>query len=122
MRTATRAEILTSAELEVDGRIDAQLVVLLACSTGWGRVLDGDEPASLAESFLHIGAPSVIAPMWDSDYGPTREWAQRFFEAWAGQGYPKALAARHATRELRDGSYADRPERLGALTLRGDWL
>ena len=120
--TASRAEILTAAELEVDGHLDAQLVVLLACSTGWGRVLDGDEPASLAESFLHIGAPSVLAPMWDSDYEPTREWAHRFFEAWVKDGKPKALAARHATRELRNGPWADRPERLGAMALRGDWL
>src|SRR5262245_15866237 len=122
VRTAWRAEILTAAELEVDGHIDAQLVVLRACSTGSGRVLDGDEPASLAESFLHIGAPSVLAPMWDSDYEPTREWTHRFFDAWIADGQPKALAARHAMRELRNGPWADRPERLGALALRGDWL
>ncbi len=122
VRTASRAEVLTAAELEVDGRIDTQLVVLLACSTGWGRVMQGDEPASLAESFLHIGAPSVLAPMWDSDYEPTREWVHRFCQGWVELGYPKALAARHAAREMRDGSYADHPERLGALALRGDWL
>jgi hypothetical protein len=122
VRPATRAEVLTGAELEVDGRVDTQLVVLLACSAGWGRVLGGDEPASLAESFLHIGAPTVLAPMWDSDYEPTRDWVRLFFEGWVELGYPKALAARHATRKLDDGLYADHPERLGALALRGDWL
>ena len=122
VRTASPAEVLTSAELEVDGRIETQLVVLLACSTGWGRVLQGDEPASLAESFLHIGAPSVVAPMWDSDYEPTRDWIHAFCEAWVESGSPKALAAREAMRSMSEGQYADRPERLGALALRGDWV
>jgi CHAT domain-containing protein len=118
----SRAEVLTAAELEVDGHIETQLVVLLACSAGWGRVLQGDEPASLAESFLHIGAPSVLAPMWDSDYEPTGDWIRGFFEGWVELGYPKALAARHVTRRMEEGRYAGRPERLGAMAMRGDWL
>jgi len=122
LRLASPTEILTTAELEVDGHVETQLVVLLACSAGWGRVVQGDEPASLAESFLHIGAPSVLAPMWDSDREPTSEWAHQFFEAWVDRGYPKALAARHAMTHMQTGRYADHPERLGALALKGDWL
>ena len=122
IRPATRTDVLTAAELEVDGHIDTQLVVLLACSTGWGRVLEGDEPASLAESFLHIGAPSVVAPMWDSDYDASRAWVQGFFDAWVDQGHPKALATRDVMQQMQEGPHADRPERIGALALRGDWL
>ncbi|MGQ0569515.1 MAG: CHAT domain-containing protein [Armatimonadota bacterium] len=122
VRAACPAEVLTSAELEIDAHIRTHLVVLLACSAGWGRVLQGDEPASLAESFLHIGAPSVLAPMWDSDYEVTREWIHHFFTAWMHLGQPKALAVRHAMRTMYGGQCADRPERLGALALRGDWL
>jgi hypothetical protein len=122
VRVACRSEVLTLAELEVDGHVDTRLVALLACSTGRGRVLQGDEPASLAESFLHIGAPSVLAPMWDSAYDATRAWAEHFFDAWVKRGRPKALAARDATKAMADGPYANQPERLGALALRGDWL
>jgi CHAT domain-containing protein len=118
--TARAAEVLTTAELEIDGALSTHLVALLGCSAGWARLLQGDEPASLAQAFLHIGAPSVIAPMWDSDVRATRDWVERFFAAWVQDREPKAVAARRALAELHELGYG--PERTGALTLRGDWL
>jgi hypothetical protein len=114
------AEILTAAEFEIDGYISSHLVALLGCSAGSGRVLEGDEPASLAEAFLHIGASSVLAPMWDCHVQAAGDWAREFFTSWLDQGVPKALAARNALTALHDaGVY---PAHSGPLTLRGDWL
>jgi len=120
--TVGPAEILTAAELTINAELDARLVILLGCSAGWGRVLQGDEPASLAETFLHTGAISVLAPLWDSEFDAGRQWILHFFQAWVAQGQPKALAARYATRKLYDDMGGERPERYGVLTLRGDWL
>jgi CHAT domain-containing protein len=118
--TASPTEVLTAAELEIDAAVAARLILLLGCSAGSGRVLQADEPASLAETFLHIGAVSVIAPAWASDVEATTRWVDAFADAWIGTDAPTAIAVRQATRQLINDGYG--LERAGALTLRGDWL
>jgi len=120
VRTSLPTEVLTVAELEIDAAVSARLVLLLGCSAGSGRVLQADEPASLAETFLHIGAASVIAPAWATDIEAALEWTKAFGEAWVARKSPTALAVREATRRLLAAGFS--PERFGALTLRGDWL
>ncbi|NUR26772.1 MAG: CHAT domain-containing protein, partial [Catenulispora sp.] len=115
-------ELLTASELEINAQLRSELVVLLACSAGSGRVLEGDEPASLAETMLRLGAVSSVAALWDTDFTATREWVAAFFLAWLRWGHPKALAARHAMRQLYARVGRERPDLYGALTVRGDWV
>ena len=83
------------------------------------RLLLRASPASLAEAVLRIGAPSVVAPMWDSDQHATATWTDAFMAAWHGNALPKALAARAAMA----ATYAEHGlERAGCIVLRGDWL
>jgi hypothetical protein len=117
---AAPAEVLTVMELEVEERLDTDLVILAGCSAGLGERLVGDRPASVAEIFLDLGAVSVLAPLWDIDYTSTEEWVGHFLRAWLERGQPKTLAARDAARELSEAGYG--LERVGAFTLRGDWL
>lgn len=119
--TSAAAEVLTAAELELDAPLDAQLVVLLGCSAGFGRVRQGDEPASLAETFLRVGAPSVVAPLWDSDIDAAADWARHFLAGWVRDGLPKAFAAREAYRKT-EITFNGHPEKFGVMALRGDWL
>jgi hypothetical protein len=116
------AEVFTAAELEIDGEISSELVMLLGCSAGWGRVMQGDEPASLAETWLKIGAASAVAPMWDAPIAAVQSWTDEFIDGWTRLDLPKALAVRRAMQRMRDGPFRDAPERLGVMTLRGDWL
>lgn len=116
------AEVLTSAELEIDGTLDSELVVLLGCSTATGRVFPGDEPASLAETFLHIGACSVLASAWDIDADFVKEWSDHFFNGWLTCRLPKAIAYRRTMRKMASAQWKDRPELLGCMVLKGDWL
>lgn len=111
-------EILTLGELELTTPIDTELVLLLACSAGASEVLQGDEPASLSEAVLRLGAGSVIAPMWDCDLELAEGWMRRFLQAWLEEDAPKAVAGRSALRELGDGTD---PAALSPLHLRGDW-
>lgn len=122
IQTDGPAEVLTNAELEIDTKFNIELVMLLACSAGWGKVLQGDEPASLAETFLHLGASSVVAPFWDSSIDAAREWSHQFLTGWVKLGLPKALAARYAMDQMHCGAFRNSPEGLGVMALRGDWV
>jgi CHAT domain-containing protein len=112
--------LLTAAQLEIFFESQQELILLLGCSAGSGRLMRGDQPASLAERFLQCGAASVVAPLWDIDISSTAAWADAFLQAWHRGTMPKALAARHALARLHDDGVG--LERAGALTLRGDWL
>jgi hypothetical protein len=122
LRANASGEVLTAAELEIDVHARIELAVLLACSAGAGRVVQGDRPASIAETLLHVGAASVIAPMWDTDFGWSREWIVAYFTAWMKLGYPKALAVRYAMRHIWAMDGGREWTRLGPLALRGDWV
>ena len=76
----------------------------------------------VCERAVQSGAASVLAPLWDAPIAAVQACTEAFLEGWAGLGLPKALALRRAMREMSDGSFGSSPERLGVMTLRGDWL
>jgi len=112
--------VLAAAQLEIFFECRQELVLLLGCSAGSGSLMRGDQPASLAESFLQCGAVSVVAPLWDIDVRSTARWAGAFLDAWHRGAMPKALAARYALSQLTAAGIGI--EKSGALTLRGDWI
>jgi hypothetical protein len=112
------AEVLTLTELELEEPSTAGVVMLVACSAGSSVQLRADEPGSLAESLLRRGGSSVIAPMWDCDFGLASTWTQAFLDAWTTGKQPVALAMRDAFGALDEG---DDPSALGPFHLRGDW-
>lgn len=120
LEMARPAALLSAAQLEIFFECRQELVLLLGCSAGSGSLMRGDQPASLAESFLQCGAVSVVAPLWDIDVRSTARWAEYFLNAWHRGAMPKALAARYALRATAEAGVG--LERVGALTLRGDWI
>ncbi|MGH1335209.1 MAG: CHAT domain-containing protein [Aureispira sp.] len=49
--------------------LNAELVVLSACETGFGTFEQGNGIASLARSFMYAGAPSLVVSLWQvNDY------------------------------------------------------
>lgn len=120
LELAREGELLTAAELDVDVLTQAELAILLGCSAGASELIDGDIPRSLAETFVQMGVPSVVAPGWDCAFSTSTEWILRFLRSWIGSSNPKAIAARDATHYLLHSDVG--LSLAGALTLRGDWL
>ncbi len=44
--------------------LNAELAVLSACNTGFGKVQRGEGISNLAKGFLHAGCPSVVVSLW----------------------------------------------------------
>jgi CHAT domain-containing protein len=49
--------------------LNADLVILSACETGFGKFERGNGIASLARSFMYAGVPAMIVSLWQvNDY------------------------------------------------------
>lgn len=59
---------------------NAEMVVLSACETGTGELLEGEGIASIARSFSYAGAKSLIATQWSVDDKSTNKLIHLFFE------------------------------------------
>ncbi|KAF2191451.1 putative Tetratricopeptide repeat protein 28 [Zopfia rhizophila CBS 207.26] len=61
-------------------RLDAALVVLLACASGEEDVAPNDDTLGLLSAFLYAGAASVLATLWPTQTADARDFAERFYE------------------------------------------
>lgn len=115
------AELLSVAELEQRrAYLVCPLVVLLGCSTGRPVIHAGDQPQSLSEMFLRIGAACVLAPMWDVRLPVAREWTTEFLRALRRRtDRGRAAAAQSASRILWDAGAA--LQDVGCMQVHGDY-
>lgn len=87
-------------------QLHAPLVVLSACETASGVVLDGEGVLSLSRSFLRAGARATVATLWP--VGPaTATFATEFYRA--------ALAGGDVARALRSAKLAMRARGTSAF-------
>lgn len=85
-------------------QLDADLVVLSACRTAGGRILNGEGPQSLARAFLDAGSSAVVASLWLADDAKTAHLMEVFYGRMAA-GEPPVEALRSAKAETaRDRS------------------
>ena len=75
--------------------LNADLVVLSACETGYGKFEQGEGILSLARSFMYAGVPSLVVSLWSVNDASTATIMQHFYEYLAA-GADKAEALRRA--------------------------
>lgn len=72
--------------------INAQLAVLSACNTGYGKMQKGEGVMSLSRAFTYAGCPSVVMSLWSVPDMQTADIMVRFFKGLkAGFTKDKAL-------------------------------
>ena len=58
---------------------NAEMIVLSACETGNGQLLQGEGISSIARSFSYAGAKSLLATLWNVNDATTQELMTAFF-------------------------------------------
>jgi len=76
-------------------KLAADLVVLSACETGYGRFEKGNGVASLARSFMYAGASSLVVSLWQVNDMATAEIMKLFYQ-YLNEGLPKDKALQQA--------------------------
>jgi CHAT domain-containing protein len=83
--------------------LDADLVVLSACRTADGRLLNGEGVQSMAGAFLAAGARGVVATLWPVQDAQAQDLMESFAAAHLAGGETPARSLRLAKRDLRRG-------------------
>ncbi|MCP4439624.1 MAG: CHAT domain-containing protein [Aureispira sp.] len=76
-------------------QLNAGLVVLSACETGYGEFEQGEGTISLARSFMYAGVPSLIVSLWQVNDQSTSMIMQNFYQH-LSTGLNKSEALRQA--------------------------
>lgn len=88
--------------------LNADLVVLSACETGYGVAERGEGVKSLARAFMYAGSPSVVMTLWKVNDSATARLMANFYEA-LSKGVGKDEALRQAKL-----AYLDKATRLSS--------
>jgi CHAT domain-containing protein len=65
-------------------RLQAELVTLSACNTGFGKISKGEGIMSLARGFAYAGCPNIVMSLWPAPDQATAFIMERFYKALAG--------------------------------------
>ncbi|MEL6558059.1 MAG: CHAT domain-containing tetratricopeptide repeat protein [Bacteroidota bacterium] len=76
-------------------RLNAEMAVLSACETGYGKLVNGEGIISLARGFAYAGVPSVVMSHWQVDDQSTKEIMEKFYQ-YLSEGQTKSSALRQA--------------------------
>ncbi|MFY0653127.1 MAG: CHAT domain-containing protein [Cyclobacteriaceae bacterium] len=93
--------IITAKEIAQLNLLDNKLVVLSACETGKGKVVDGEGVYGLQRAFQVAGAANVIISLWKVDDTATQQLMTYFYEDYLLSNDPR-IALRQAQMKLQE--------------------
>ncbi len=112
--------LFTASDAASLNLLGTELVVLSACNTGLGSVVDnqqymasiGDGASNLRSAFRQAGAKNVIMSLWPVADKPTAWIMAAFYRAWFSGMEPKQALTRaksHLRERLRKNAMSDHP-------------
>ncbi len=90
------AEAFLYLDETYDLNLNADLVVLSACKTGTGKILEGEGVMALPRGFIYAGVPNVIASLWKVHDEKTKDLMLAFYEHLLNDNVSYAEALRRA--------------------------
>jgi tetratricopeptide (TPR) repeat protein len=103
--------------------LDAELVTLSACSTGFQYERNGgDELEGFSRALLSAGAGAALLTMWNVDQASSQQLLAAFYRNWSELGLPKWRAFHLAQQDfIRSESNLRHPYHWAPFTLIGTW-
>jgi CHAT domain-containing protein len=101
-------------------RTPVLLVVLSACQTALGKDVRGEGLMGVTRGFMHAGASSVVASLWEVDDRATAELMKVFYSNMLQRGMKTGEALREAQNTIRQQPEWRSPHYWAAFTLQGD--
>src|SRR5215831_29225 len=102
-------------------KLNAELVVLSACSTALGKEIKGEGLAGLTRGFMYAGTPRVIASLWNVRDEATAELMKRFYQNMLiGKSSPAAALREAQISMWREPRWAA-PYYWAGFVLQGEW-
>jgi len=84
-------------------QLNAEMAVLSACNTGYGKVLKGEGVLNLARGFFYAGCKSVVMSLWVANDRSTATIMSDFYK-YLADDKPKNIALRNAKLEYLDSN------------------
>lgn len=87
---------------------NTKLVIMSACETGTGEIVNGEGVYGLSRSFQIAGAKKIIMSLWKVDDNATQELMSAFYESWIETNNPQEaflLAQRAVKKKFNDPYY-----------------
>ena len=84
----------------LDLQLKAEMIVLSACLTGRGKVMEGEGVVNFSRAFQHAGAQSVVVSLWEVASLEAVEFMTRFYGL-LQEGKPRAEAMDLARRAMK---------------------
>src|SRR6476469_1863141 len=81
-------------------KLAADLVVLSACQTGMGQIVQGEGMVGLTRGFMYAGAQRVVVSLWTVDDEGTATLMSSFYQGMLKKGLTPAAALRAAQIEM----------------------
>ena len=100
---------------------NADLVVLSACETGLGEIVQGEGLIGLTRGLMYAGTPRVVTSLWSVPDEQTAILMGKFYEKMLQQNLPPAQALRAAQLEIFRTQGKWSPYHWAAFTLQGEW-
>ncbi|MEG4440975.1 CHAT domain-containing protein [Microcoleus sp. AT9_B5] len=102
-------------------KLAADLVVLSACQTGMGQIVQGEGMVGLTRGFMYAGAQRVVVSLWSVDDEGTANLMSSFYQGMLQKGLTPAAALRAAQLEMWKQEEWRSPYYWAAFNLQGEW-
>ncbi len=100
---------------------NADLVVLSACQTGLGEVVQGEGLIGLTRGLMYAGTPRVVTSLWEVPDTETASLMSKFYGKMLRENLRPAAALRAAQLEMWQSQGWVAPYFWAAFTLQGEW-
>jgi CHAT domain-containing protein len=102
-------------------KLNAELVVLSACSTALGKEIRGEGLAGLTRGFMYAGTPRVVASLWNVRDEATAVLMKRFYQNLLTGDSSPAAALRLAQVSMWREPRWQSPYYWAGFALQGEW-